>query len=215
MQGEKIVRGYKEWRIIQIFGKEFAMEDWNRRRKRWAQWTNGRIEIDYEVGEDGTLITSSEIPELSINLSQDHLTDDNLLQEIDETIKMFEAEEDRVQTKKMNEFAEDIGKNVIVENVRSPKSDTNPMQPSVVLNIPDEVPAPFKKSFFWPQKTDEKTKRKSKEKVPSVATSAAWRDYHIRKAEINKQRDEGKENHKREILIAKKVKMKLKITIIM
>lgn len=41
--------------------------------------------------EDGPTIPSSEIPKLSIDLSQDHLTVDNLLQEIDETIKMFDA----------------------------------------------------------------------------------------------------------------------------
>lgn len=66
-----------------------------------------------------------------------------------------------------------------------------------------DIPSPFKGALFWPKPITKKTVRKIKEKIPSVATSDQWRDYHQRK-ELEKQRKEQeKEERKRKRELAK------------
>jgi len=45
------------------------------------------------------------------------------------------------------------------------------------------VPEIFRSTLFWPESIKKQTKkRRSKEKIPSVATSAQWQAYHTAKA---------------------------------
>lgn len=54
------------------------------------------------------------------------------------------------------------------------------------LDIPSNIPNVFKKSVFWPRTNNAATKKRAvKIKVPSVATSLAWQEYH-RAKEIEK-----------------------------
>lgn len=59
--------------------------------------------------------------------------------------------------------------------------------PSNTTSHPFNIPSPFKRALFWPEETPNTKKRKAKEKIPSVVTSAAWQDYH-KKKEVQKQR---------------------------
>lgn len=56
------------------------------------------------------------------------------------------------------------------------------------------VPTPFKRALFWPEQNQIKTKRKCREKIPSVVTSKAWREYHTKKENEKKKKLEAKEN---------------------
>lgn len=62
------------------------------------------------------------------------------------------------------------------------------------------IPSPFKKNLFWPEPQD--NKKKFREKVPSVATSAQWLTYHKKK----KEEKERKEHVKMERAFKRKIK---------
>lgn len=62
-------------------------------------------------------------------------------------------------------------------NTLSSKSIT----PLNVSSLKVQVPTPFKKALFWPEKTESEKKRK-KEKIPSAITSEKWQEYHKKKA---------------------------------
>lgn len=54
--------------------------------------------------------------------------------------------------------------------------------PPADSTVNDQFPSPFKKTLFWPSTPTTSTqKRKSKEKVPAVATSVEWRQYFSKK----------------------------------
>ncbi|KAI4454373.1 hypothetical protein MML48_9g00011248 [Holotrichia oblita] len=60
------------------------------------------------------------------------------------------------------------------------------------------VPSPFKNSMFWPNpSTSKKIKRKMNVKVPSVGTSDAWREYHLKKEEAKAKAETAKNENKR------------------
>lgn len=59
-------------------------------------------------------------------------------------------------------------------------------------NLPFDVPSPFKGALFWPENTASAKKRKTKEKIPSVVTSAAWQNYHRKKEQKKLQMMEEK-----------------------
>ncbi|KAJ3665228.1 hypothetical protein Zmor_000733 [Zophobas morio] len=61
-----------------------------------------------------------------------------------------------------------------------------------------DIPSPFKKALFWPQKDELKTtKRIRKLKLPSVATSDQWREYHRKKDEEKEKLIKDKDERKR------------------
>lgn len=77
-------------------------------------------------------------------------------------------------------------------------------------DIPPNVPEIFKEVLCWPKQTKTPKKRSSKIKIPSVATSAMWQQYHVDKEnnkhqqqteveERRKQRKEAAEIKKRKI----------------
>lgn len=71
------------------------------------------------------------------------------------------------------------------------------------------VPSPFKKALFWPESTIKKKRRKSKEKLPSVITSKAWKDFHKKKELDKKQKGrKGKEQNKIKLKIKTKTLIK-------
>ena len=45
------------------------------------------------------------------------------------------------------------------------------------LGTKEKVPSPFKRNYYWPEQVKTKSKRKPKEKVPSVVTSGEWNRY--------------------------------------
>lgn len=60
------------------------------------------------------------------------------------------------------------------------------------------VPSPFKKALFWPEPTPtKKVLGKKKERIPSVTTSDAWKEYYSKKEEEKNKQLEEKENRKR------------------
>ncbi|KAK4884058.1 hypothetical protein RN001_000329 [Aquatica leii] len=65
---------------------------------------------------------------------------------------------------------------------RSPLKDLNSNQKSL------SIPSPFKRALFWTLSQDKKKdiKRNAKEKIPAVASSAQWQEYHQKK-EAKKQ----------------------------
>ncbi|KAJ8941959.1 hypothetical protein NQ314_010178 [Rhamnusium bicolor] len=67
-----------------------------------------------------------------------------------------------------------------------------------VLNLTNftNVPSPFKSSLFWPKPIISNKPKRSKEKVPSVATSEQWRTYHKKKQENKENKEREKEEHK-------------------
>jgi len=47
------------------------------------------------------------------------------------------------------------------------------------LDVPSDIPDVFKRAIFWPRKNNLTTKKRAaKVKIPSVATSLAWQEYH-------------------------------------
>ncbi|KAI4459548.1 transferrin [Holotrichia oblita] len=69
------------------------------------------------------------------------------------------------------------------------------------------VPSPFKNSMFWPNpSTSKKIKRKMNVKVPSVGTSDAWREYHLKKEEAKAKAETAKNENKRKREETKKIK---------
>ncbi|KAK5637796.1 hypothetical protein RI129_000024 [Pyrocoelia pectoralis] len=71
---------------------------------------------------------------------------------------------------------------------RSPLKDLNYSinQDSNQVNL--SIPTPFKRALFWTPSQDKKKdiKRNAKEKIPAVASSAQWQEYHQKK-EAKKQ----------------------------
>ena len=54
----------------------------------------------------------------------------------------------------------------------------------------DGIPPTFRKNYYWPEKVKTKSKRKPKEKVPSVATSEEWNLYYNTKSIEKAQKEE-------------------------
>ena len=70
--------------------------------------------------------------------------------------------------------------------------------------VPRDIPSPFKSTLFWPKLTEKK--KKSKEKIPTVATSEEWLQYHLYKEneKTKKQQDIEERRKKREEIREKK-----------
>ncbi|KAK9739034.1 hypothetical protein QE152_g9327 [Popillia japonica] len=60
------------------------------------------------------------------------------------------------------------------------------------------IPSPFKRALFWPDVKEKTGKRTKKEKLPSVATSKQWQEYHSKKTQIKKENEERKQERARE-----------------
>jgi len=66
------------------------------------------------------------------------------------------------------------------------------------LDVPSDIPDVFKKAIFWPRKNNLTTKKRAaKVKIPSVATSLAWQEYHQAKEIEKYQRQIAIEERKR------------------
>ncbi|XP_032670936.1 uncharacterized protein LOC116844007 [Odontomachus brunneus] len=99
----------------------------------------------------------------------------------------------------MYERTSDVNINATMCNL-----DTQPVSMSTIVNdndsldIPSDIPDVFKKTIFWPRKNDSTVKKRAlKVKVPSVATSLAWQEYHRAKETEKSLRLIGIENRKR------------------
>lgn len=74
----------------------------------------------------------------------------------------------------------------------TPSLQTPQKETQVLLSSGELIPSPFKKTLFWPEPSKAVNKvRRSKEKIPSVATSAQWVAYH-KKKEDKKRYEERK-----------------------
>lgn len=70
----------------------------------------------------------------------------------------------------------------------APKTNTSTvLQPENVgkENVAIDVLSPFRNPLFWPELKAVSSKRKSKEKLPAVATSLQWQEYFKAKEEKN------------------------------
>ncbi|XP_018405554.1 PREDICTED: uncharacterized protein LOC108781930 [Cyphomyrmex costatus] len=66
------------------------------------------------------------------------------------------------------------------------------------LDVPSDIPDVFKKTLFWPRTNNSAAKKRAvKVKVPSVATSVAWQEYHRAKETEKSQRLIAVEERKR------------------
>ncbi|KAJ8947825.1 hypothetical protein NQ318_009969 [Aromia moschata] len=63
--------------------------------------------------------------------------------------------------------------------------------------IDPSIPSPFKSCLFWPKPKPSKPNKRSREKIPTVATSDQWREYHKRKQEAKAKTEKEKEERKR------------------
>lgn len=114
---------------------------------------------------------------------------------------------------------ESICTNRLEQSFKTPLKDVINEQsliksPSTVVtqsSIPLDVPSPFKRALFWPEPEVSTRKRRSKEKIPSVITSAAWQEYHTRKENEKKKKQEEKEQKARVRAEKKAEREKVKI----
>ncbi|EZA51902.1 hypothetical protein X777_09217 [Ooceraea biroi] len=66
------------------------------------------------------------------------------------------------------------------------------------LDVPSDISDVFKKAIFWPHTNNSATKKRAlKVKLPSVATSSAWQEYHRVKEMEKRQRQSAVEQRKR------------------
>ena len=49
------------------------------------------------------------------------------------------------------------------------------------------MPSPFKRILFWPSSETTNVKKRRKDKIPSVATSQQWKEYHLKKENEKKK----------------------------
>lgn len=99
-----------------------------------------------------------------------------------------------VTEEKKNNFPNNSLENKITPpktNIEEQKQET-PLTNVFANNTKENVPTPFKKALFWPEPKTE-TKQKAKEKIPSVATSKEWKEYHKKKEEKKEQELKEKE----------------------
>lgn len=84
---------------------------------------------------------------------------------------------------------------LIIANVEPQITRTSERSPpsTPALSLID-VPTPFKKTLFWP---DTPKSKPAKEKVPSVATSKQWQEYHEKKEEKKIKKQAGIEERKK------------------
>lgn len=59
------------------------------------------------------------------------------------------------------------------------------------------IPSPFKSTLFWPKQNVSEKKKRSKDIIPSVATSEQWKAYHMKKKTAKEEKEKEKENRKR------------------
>lgn len=70
------------------------------------------------------------------------------------------------------------------------------------------IPSPFKNALFWPEQKDIKNKRRKKEKVPFVASSKEWQEYHKKKEDEKRAKEMEKKRKAEERLKRKEEKVK-------
>lgn len=63
-------------------------------------------------------------------------------------------------------------------------------------DIPN-VPSPFKNTLFWPGNSTQNKKKRLRDKIPAVATSDEWQQYHMTKEEEKVQKQKIKEDNKK------------------
>lgn len=63
---------------------------------------------------------------------------------------------------------------------------------SIQKIIPDHIPEAFKKSLFWPTSVIQQTKKKPREKIPTVTTSDQWKTYYHNKEVAKMKLEESK-----------------------
>lgn len=94
--------------------------------------------------------------------------------------------------------------NYNIENERTPPTNDNIKESGNREKIPNlptplqNVPTPFRKALFWPEPTTSTKRKLFREKIPSVVTSLAWREYNIKKENEKKRKIEEKEQRKLE-----------------
>lgn len=71
--------------------------------------------------------------------------------------------------------------------------------------LPFDVPSPFKGALLWPVQTPAAKRKRFKEKIPTVVTSAAWQEYHRKK-----EHEKLKKTKEKEERIALREQRKLK-----
>ena len=71
------------------------------------------------------------------------------------------------------------------------------------------MPSPFKRILFWPSSETTNVKKRRKDKIPSVATSQQWKEYHLKKENEKKklERKKRKEEKKHSLEVLKKKKI--------
>ncbi|KAK9753016.1 hypothetical protein QE152_g3815 [Popillia japonica] len=81
--------------------------------------------------------------------------------------------------------------------------------------LPFDVPSPFKGALLWPVQTPAAKRKRFKEKIPTVVTSAAWQEYHrkkehekLKKTKEKEERIALREQRKLKELMEKKNNMK-------
>lgn len=74
----------------------------------------------------------------------------------------------------------------------------------------ETIPTPFKNALFWPKTEKKDNKRRKKEKIPFVATSEQWQQYHLKKEEAKLEKERQKMARAEERLKKKEDRMNLK-----
>lgn len=106
------------------------------------------------------------VPEVTVNTQEFDLNSISTLDDLKAVTKNVKTKDtDELQKKNSEEVP-------IMTNERvSEKSNINSVK----------IPSPFKDILFWPNPVSVTTKRKAKDKVPSVASSEEWQAYHKQK----------------------------------
>ena len=123
--------------------------------------------------ENDNLHEKSELTHISINEDiEESMTIQN---DLENNFIMLEIQDSSTPGKRDDNIPLDA------DNIRIKKSET-PETNLIIKNV--NVPTPFKRVLFWPDDQPPGTsKRRKTEKIPSVTTSNAWKEYYSKKQE--------------------------------
>lgn len=148
---------------------------------------------DEDIADD-ELLLEAEIVENILNDLQNELSSEDIVSPTNKVENQMALKESENKENKKTDIVREERDKMIDKNLEINKENEAPVESVISENSQNtpishlRVPSPFKKCLFWPEASASTTKRKSKEKVPTVATSEQWKQYHIMKEEEKKKK---------------------------
>ncbi|XP_030767162.1 uncharacterized protein LOC115890938 [Sitophilus oryzae] len=169
------------------------------------------VALETEFLNDGITITNETMPKRNgeylsenqqVQISEENVTENQQANKTTPYINGDRLLENQYDVQ-LKELSSEISKKkipdedeVTPEKNRGSLSEQNDSFSNILPDV--SIPTPFKTSLFWPEPSStKKTNIKRKVKIPSVGTSDAWREYYIKKENLQKKAIEEKEDRKR------------------